>query len=429
MSHESFAHSDVGKVRSVNEDAMLVDGDLGVYAVCDGCGGHRGGKVAGALAVETIAAHLAENAGVLRRCAKHPMARRRMQVIDLLAAAVSAASSAVLQRAEAEPDLAGMGTTVAMAAVLGEVAFLAHVGDSRVYLYRNGQLHRLTDDHTLAGEYVRLGMLDRRKARASQLKDMVTRVVGHHEVTRVDALTFDLAGGDMLLLCSDGVTDRLRDDEIARAFVKAPPEAIPRVLIDAANRRGGQDNATAVVVRTPPAPAERTADLLRRIKRLKGTPLFRYLNYRELLRVMEIVELETYVPGNRILAEGETSDRFFISTVGSVHVVKGGKVVAKLPPGSLFGEMGLIDSAPRSADVIAPKGARLMAITCDDFAGLLRREKHLAVKVLWGLSQVLNRRLRATTEQLSTARRPVRAAPPPAPTKLDELAAALRPFA
>jgi CRP-like cAMP-binding protein len=133
-------------------------------------------------------------------------------------------------------------------------------------------------------------------------------------------------------------------------------------------------------------------------------PLFRNLTYVELLRVMGAVHVESYKAGTRIVTEGRIGDRLFVSLSGEVEVVKNEHTLARLPVGSLFGEMGFLDGTERSADVVAVGDVRAMAIGRDDLIGMLRRDRTMAVRVLWGLCRVLNRRLYATSEELSSAR-------------------------
>lgn len=231
--------------------------------------------------------------------------------------------------------------------------------------------------------------------------------------------------GDTLLLCSDGLTTHVTDKELATVCAKLPAAEVPQRLIDAANHRGGKDNISAIVVRTASGDAGRVADVIGRLQALQSVPLFGHLTFQQLLGVMDIAQVENYEPGNRIITQGEKSDQIFVSVSGVVHVVRNRRKLAELPPGSLFGEMSLIDEAPRSADVVTPKGARVMSIRREDFFGLLRREKSLGVKVLWGLCRLLNARLRSTSSKLSG----IQIAAPPVAGAEGKSAKTMRPFA
>jgi len=424
MEHESFGLTDPGTVREANEDAILMDGELGLYIVCDGCGGERAGAEASRLAARVVRAALRGHFDVLKTYAERPTVRRRVKAVELIAAAINAASKKLHELAASDPARAGMGSTIVLLAILGDRAVCAHAGDSRLYLCRRGRVHRLTEDHNLANRYVRLGLLSRKQAERSRSASMVTRVVGRHEEAHADTLHFELVGGDAFLLCTDGLSRYLSDEEIARAFEELPAGRIPAEMVRIARQRGGEDNISAVVVRLAGEPGERGQAVIRGLRALQHVPLFRHLSFEELLRVMDIARVEHHESSARIVAQGEASERLFVVAAGSVEVVRDGAVLARLPAGSLFGEMGLIDRAPRSADIVAAEPVRLLGIGREDFFALLRRERSLAVKVLWGLCCLLNDRLRGTSARLSDSA----GIPPAARSRLDELADAVRPF-
>jgi PPM family protein phosphatase len=239
MRLSSFAGTDVGLLRSGNEDSHLRGRT--VFAVADGLGGHRGGEVASAMAVEPLAAldgRAFADAG---------------EAADALAGAIREANLAIIERGRADPDLWGMGTTVTAAAVATDhVLQLAHVGDSRAYLLRpGGPLRQLTVDHTVVEEAVRRGLLTRRQAAIHPQRGVVTRAVGLDPDLRVDTPEpLELEPGDQVLLCSDGLTEVVDDDAIAAALAgQADGDDACRALIAAANRAGGPDNITVVLLR------------------------------------------------------------------------------------------------------------------------------------------------------------------------------------
>jgi len=428
MELESFGLTDAGAVREANEDAILMDPQLGLYIVCDG-GGDRAGAKASNLTARVVQAAIHKHSEILKQYAERPTVRRRLKAIELIAAAVNAASRKVYQAATSDPARAGMSSTVVLLAVAGDHAICAHAGDSRLYVFRRGQVHRLTEDHNLANRYVRMGLLTREKAAKSRSASMLTRVVGRYEEAHADTLHFETVGGDAFLLCSDGLSKYFSDEEITKIFRKVPIAQVPEQAVRIAKQRGGDDNLSAVVVRIAGEPGERGDDLVRRLQALQHVPLFRHLSFEELLRVMDVAQVEHYERGSRIVGQGEASDRLFVIAAGSVNVVRDGTPLATLPAGSLFGEMGLIDQAPRSADIVAAEPVRLMAIGREDFFALLRRERSLAVKVLWGLSYLLTERLRSTSAKLSGSLGAGKAPGGVVRSKLDELADSLRPFA
>ncbi len=406
MKQRSFGHSDPGRVKKDNEDSILMAVESGLYVLCDGCGGHAAGKIAGKMTCNMTYEAIKANRAALESYAEDPTPGKRQEVIDAVGSGVNAASERVWAAARSDPQKEGMATTVVVLTVMGDQAIVAHAGDSRLYLLRDGEAHQLTEDHTMATRYVKMGLLTPRQAADSPAGGRLLRAVGFHEHARLDTLHFELAPGDRLLLCSDGLSRYLPREEMAGMVEAGPLPQVPHKMVRLANKRGGADNVSLIVVEvepdsdTPRAPG----DLNDRLRVLKRVPLFRNLTYVELLRVMGAVHIESHKANARIVTEGRIGDRLFVSLSGEVAVVKKGHTLAKLPAGSLFGEMGFLDGTERSADVVATQDVRAMAIGRQELIGLLRRDRTMAVRVLWGLCRVLNRRLYATSEELTSAR-------------------------
>jgi serine/threonine protein phosphatase PrpC/CRP-like cAMP-binding protein len=405
MRQRSFGHSDPGRVKKDNEDSILMAVESGLYVLCDGCGGHAAGKIAGKMTCNMTYEAIKANRAALDSYAEDPTPERRQAVIDAIGSGVNAASERVWAAARSDPQKEGMATTVVVLTVMGNQAIVAHAGDSRLYLLRDGKAHQLTEDHTMATRYVKMALLTPKQAAESPAGGRLLRAVGFHEHARLDTLHFELAPGDRLLLCSDGLSRYLAREEMAGMIGTGPLPQVPHKMVRLANKRGGADNVSVIVVDVEPDPqAPEADDLNGRLGTLQNVPLFRNLTYVELLRVMGAVHVESYKAGTRIVTEGRIGDRLFVSLSGEVEVVKNEHTLARLPVGSLFGEMGFLDGTERSADVVAVGDVRAMAIGRDDLIGMLRRDRTMAVRVLWGLCRVLNRRLYATSEELSSAR-------------------------
>lgn len=227
MRIEVGSATDIGRVRERNEDSVLVDPPL--YVVADGMGGHRGGQVASRVALETLE-ELAADGGSL---SDH----------------VRGANRAVWDRSVEDERLSGMGTTLTAARIEGASALIAHVGDSRAYLLRDGMLRQLTADHTLVARMVRSGEITEAEADVHPHKNVLTRALGTDEEVEVDEDTIALLDGDRLLLCSDGLTGMVTEDQIQAILEQSdrPQQAADR-LVKAANRAGGIDNITVVVL-------------------------------------------------------------------------------------------------------------------------------------------------------------------------------------
>ncbi len=217
--------------------------DLGFFALADGMGGHAAGEVASQMAVDRVAEDfLAAGSDVLTAA----------EVERVLVAASQAANLAIIERSEREPDKSGMGTTLtSLALIPRERAFrVAHVGDSRAYRLRDHTLVQLTTDHTWVQQQVQLGRLTPTLARRHPFANIVTRALGIRTELDVDVVRGEPQPGDIFLLCSDGLTGMVPDREIAAILAASvDPEEAVRALVDAANRAGGQDNITAIVVR------------------------------------------------------------------------------------------------------------------------------------------------------------------------------------
>jgi PPM family protein phosphatase len=230
MKVRTGARSDIGRLRQRNEDAYLLKEPL--FVVADGMGGHRGGDVASALALETIGS------------AASPEATPRALVDE-----IKRANRAVLERGESDRDLRGMGTTLTAVLTEDAKAHVVHVGDSRAYLLRDGTLQQLTEDHTLVQRMVREGRLTEDEAAQHPQRSILTRALGVDEDIPVDELSLDIHPGDRLLLCTDGLTNMVERDRIQEILESEDdPQAACDKLIDAANRAGGDDNITVVLL-------------------------------------------------------------------------------------------------------------------------------------------------------------------------------------
>jgi PPM family protein phosphatase len=234
---EAAGRTDVGQVRTTNEDAFGYCVEDGVFALCDGMGGAAAGEVASRIAVDTL---------IERLCAAHSQDNRR----KVLEEAIADANHRVHSRAETDVTLRGMGTTLVALAIGADHALIGHVGDSRCYLFRKGKLVRKTLDHSLVDEQVRLGQLTQDEAEHSPLRNVITRAIGTQVSVSADIDELDLRRDDILLLCTDGLTRELPDDRIATVLSKdGNLEELCSALVNAAKAAGGHDNITAILVK------------------------------------------------------------------------------------------------------------------------------------------------------------------------------------
>ena len=232
-------NTDVGVVRSGNEDNFLLDCAQGLFIVADGMGGHAAGEVASEMAVNIVSREL----GSLRGLPDGEAASR-------LRTAIRKANGAIFERTLAEHEKRGMGTTATVMVLFSRRYMIGQVGDSRAYLLREGRLLQLTKDHSYVQEQVDAGLLTPEQARTHPYSNVITRCVGANEDVAPDVYFGNLEQNDLVLLASDGLTGMLEDEQLAKILATEdnPESAVNRMIADA-NRRGGLDNITAIVIR------------------------------------------------------------------------------------------------------------------------------------------------------------------------------------
>jgi serine/threonine protein phosphatase PrpC len=412
MEIKFFAATDVGQQREHNEDNYLVDPKLQLFVVADGMGGHAAGEVASQIAVHELDRAVRENSAIIQHYRQaEDVAAARQAILSVLEHAIQHASAAIFRAAQEDANKRGMGTTTSALLLAGDRGFIAHVGDSRIYLVRQGQVHQITEDHSLVNELVRRGKLKRDEIDSSpyaKYKNAVTRAVGANESVDADTLDFDVLPGDQFVLCSDGLHFYLREGDLAK-LLEAPDVAdAPKKLVALANAGGGHDNITAVVVRvvdeSSRGQSQRASELATRIEVLKAMPLFKHLTYKEVMFLLNLTTVRDYAGGEKIITEGSTGEELFVVLAGKVKLHKGDTPLAEFERGAHFGEMALVDRAPRSASAVAEGAAKLLILKRSDFYQIIRKQPNLATKMLWAFVQVLTERLRKTTADLSGLR-------------------------
>jgi protein phosphatase len=247
MQIRSFGHSDVGRKREKNEDSYLINEECGLYLVADGMGGHLGGGFASKMAVATIEE-------VIKGLESDP----DMTIAEgdhvkpgdypsHLRYAIKEASRRIFEKANEDTTLHGMGTTTVVLLFRNNKAYIANVGDSRVYRVRGKKINQITRDHSLVGEQIRAGLITPDDSRVNRLKNIITRSVGFQQDVESDVDIRPAKVGDRFLLCTDGLSNLIKDEEIRDIVLNNELENAVRRLIDVANERGGDDNITAIL--------------------------------------------------------------------------------------------------------------------------------------------------------------------------------------
>jgi serine/threonine protein phosphatase PrpC len=229
--------TDPGCVRSSNQDSFYIDPQARYFIVADGMGGHAGGEEASRLATAAISAYLDRQW------------EKGLPAEELLQEAIIKANYAILSDQSTHPERQDMGTTVVLLMVYNNETWFSHIGDSRLYRLRNGQIEQLSDDHTWIARAIATGILTPEEARRHPWRHMLLQCLGREDIQLIEACRIDVQPGDQYLICSDGLTEELTDDIIQQIWVERDWLDAPKFMINAAKARGGKDNITVVVVK------------------------------------------------------------------------------------------------------------------------------------------------------------------------------------
>jgi protein phosphatase len=236
-------------VRSHNEDAILANVACGLAILADGMGGYNAGEVASGMAISLLGGELERAISAVKsapsRAAKHFVPHQA------IAAEIARVNTAIYEAAQSQSQYAGMGTTLVVAVFRDNAMTVAHIGDSRLYRFRDDHLEQLTRDHSLLQEQIDIGMITQEEARRSENKNLVTRALGVDPTVQAEIADFDTLPGDLYLLCSDGLTDMVEDEQIQRTLLalSANLELTATQLVQMANDNGGRDNVSVVLIR------------------------------------------------------------------------------------------------------------------------------------------------------------------------------------
>jgi serine/threonine protein phosphatase PrpC len=391
--------TDVGRVRKTNEDVHRIVPELALFVVADGMGGHAAGEVASRIAVDAVVAKIGARAAskVLDRFLKDTGLEQRHAVFALLREAFQAANQAVRDEVEKNGDLAGMGTTLDVALLVRDRAFVAHTGDSRVYLARATTMIQLTHDQTLYESLMAAGTVRPSKATMRGHRNPLVSAVGLRPVVTVDTCFVEVTRGDRLLLCTDGVHADVESEAVlAQLLRNGSAMEAAQALVAHSMRKGGRDNATAMVVevcdrfvaRSSPdeepssGPVSSDMVIAMRSALLDGLPMASVL-----AALAAAVEVE--------IAAGETVPRLVASDCVSYIIVSGeidlgeGRVLG--PSGLLFAEslVGVTHEGPLPR---VTKDARVMRLRADDFAEVCARDVALSAELHRRIARHLARR-------------------------------------
>ncbi len=405
MHIQFWASTDVGRARDHNEDNFLVDKRLRLFVVCDGMGGHAAGEIASAMSVRIVRECVSEQRDLLEYVDANPEdIQARQQLMGLLERAVQSASTRIFEAASEDDGKHGMGTTCSALLLVNKRGFIAHVGDSRIYLLRHGGLHQMTEDHSLYNEMVRIGKIKPGDPVNLPNPNAVTRAVGVREIVDVDVMEFDLLPHDRFLLCSDGLSGYFGENEQIISMMEGDDlKEITERNIQFALEAGGKDNITAIVVDIEAEDEEqlRSQQVEQTLEILSGSPLFQYLDYKELMRVFNLTHTTEAAPDEVVFARGGECVDLFVVIDGAV-VSEGGEA-ERFTQGAVINEVGFVDAQAPEVTARAAAPTKLLVLPRKRFLELLRREPTLAVKLLWNLLQSFASDVRGLTQFLHSS--------------------------
>jgi protein phosphatase len=382
--------SNTGAERERNEDTMVVDDDLGLYLVCDGIGGRLKGHVAAEKATATVIEYLTAKSKEID--AARDGDKSADDIAEMAEAAVLEACREVHLLGQAEVH-GSMGCTMTLVIPIDEKAVMAHVGNTRLYLYRRDAVHQLSMDHTMANELVQAGVISAEEADGHAYSRVLTRSLGSQESVLVDTLVFDFLPADRLLLCTNGLGSYITDPTPLIEYMGEDFDAIPGGLIGLAQEKGGSDDITVVAVRTdeddgrPTLPPGEGLDVMAYFDRMAAVPLFADIGLVQLQRLLNISEELTLKEGDTVLEEGDTCPGLHVVLDGSLELSRGGETLGTLAAGDQAGAATLYTERPCRATLKAIAQSLVLVIDRDRFHELTQRLPRLGVILLDRLGQ------------------------------------------
>lgn len=386
------AGTDVGRVRDQNEDNFLVDRKLRLYIVCDGMGGHLGGEIASAAAVNVVREVVVRRRAVLDGYDYGDTAYNALDVLALLEDAVQEANLRIFERGHNNPTQRGMGTTLSLLLLARDQGFIAHVGDTRIYRKRGNAFELLTEDHSLVNEMARsmnvsVDTFDKR------LKNAITRAVGVRDYVEVDTFSFELEAGDRYLLASDGLHGLVDDPEIHLLMDSDTLQESVSRMIDSANAAGGKDNITALVVEIG-AP-EGAVDGSDRDAAMRVASVFRGLSEQDILRIACRCAERTIPAGDVLVSQGRALDGMYLVVRGRPEISFDGMSIGRVEAGGDIGANALFGEATSPCTIKAAinKPLAVCVLTRANFDGLAAEHPVTALRLASQIARVLSQRL------------------------------------
>jgi len=379
--------------RRASRDQTVVLPRTGLIAVADSPGHSEHGPAATRLALGVVRSHIERNEDILARFRRNPTPMLRKRILTIIEDAFARAAKETFAFARRRP---GVEVTLDVALLLGHEAFIGHVGDGRVYLVRRGLVHQLTVDHSGAPIQAPL------QGEGEVAPKRHTRALGPEPRVQVESLCMELVPDDRFIASTAHLYRSIPEAILHTRLTSEHLQQLGRVLV---GETGGGKLIAAFAQLGSGVPF--TPDSAQaRLAILAPMPLFAHCNERELRAVAQATRPRRFPRSSVIFEQGEPGTELFLVISGSVEIVKHGRPMALLGPGSNFGEMAMLDEPQRSATAVAATDCELMVIPREAFFALLKGDPMLAVKVLWNLTLRLSAHLRVTSDRLATLERP-----------------------
>ena len=411
MSLDFWAATDVGRTRDHNEDNFLVARKLNLFVVADGMGGHAAGEVASNIAVHEAHRFISEHYGIVERYRRTGGDAEKEAVLELVEESISTACATVFRLAQEDPSKKGMGTTLSLMLIIGNRGFIGHVGDSRIYLFRTGSVLQLTEDHSLINELIKRGKIRPEEAGQMPFKNAVTRAVGVYEKVEVDAFDIDVLRGDEYLLCSDGLSGYLEDDdETLSRLAQGTVKTIPDAYIRYANEQGGKDNITAIFVRVTAAVAASAETMALApapepgvdqpyLRALRLEPLFSHCSYSDLKKVARLVEEVRLEKNATLCGAGGSVDGLYVCITGRLGVIGGHHEVHA---GQSLGMEALLGSVKYQHEIRALEASHVLYLAGDSLRAAMALDAHFGWRLLFSLGEQQSRQIHQLSQTVRT---------------------------
>ncbi len=402
MKFLSFSISDTGKKRKNNEDSFIEKPDIGLYAVADGMGGERFGEVASEMAVGCIEKYVRENSTVIDAFRFNNSNENRHQVLNMLADALRNSNTKVFREAEKRDVDGKMGTTLTVLLTIGSTGFMVHAGDSRLYMIRGNEVTQLSTDHTVANEY-RMKYGQSGEGFDPGFSSMLTRAIGVKEYVEPEKLTFTIVPDDRYLICSDGLhnyfDESWEDIESMLTDRSGKPEKEDKYLsqcvnsmLDIVYKGGADDNVTILMLSAFGVTDEEvtgTRTLLEEFEALRDIDLFKNLDYKELLTVMENAEIRTYNKFDVVSRTSSENEELFVIVEGRVSALKGSRHIKTFETGSHIGEVAFLTGEKPAFNLFVDKTSTFLVLKREVFDKIITDNPSLGIKLLLQLATAL----------------------------------------